>query len=92
MQQSSADHGLSRLLHSRPRLRDNSETRILTLMTKAGFADAKKVDSGLFSLDLGMPGTFSQMRVIAHSLSARLALRRGHPGNQGRSFLRAKRV
>ena len=63
MRQSGADHGLSRLLHSRPRLRDNSESRILTLMTKAGFADAKKVDSGpFFSLDLGMPGIFSHLR------------------------------
>jgi len=32
-------------------------------MTKAGFADAKKVDSGpFFSLDLGMPGIFSHLR------------------------------
>jgi hypothetical protein len=31
-------------------------------MTKAGFADAKKVDSGPFSLDLGMPGIFSHLR------------------------------
>jgi hypothetical protein len=37
-------HGfLGRLLHSSDRLKDNSESRVLSLMTKAGFADAKKV-------------------------------------------------
>ena len=40
------DHGdgwLAHLFHSTERLRDNSELRILTLMRRAGFLDAKKV-------------------------------------------------
>jgi hypothetical protein len=37
-------HGfLSRLIHSSERLKDNSENRVLSLMTEAGFADVKKV-------------------------------------------------
>jgi ubiquinone/menaquinone biosynthesis C-methylase UbiE len=37
-------HGfLTHLLHSRERLRDNSESRVVSLMKQAGFADAKKV-------------------------------------------------
>jgi ubiquinone/menaquinone biosynthesis C-methylase UbiE len=37
-------HGfLTHLLHSRERLRDNSEGRVLSLMKQAGFAEAKKV-------------------------------------------------
>ena len=37
-------HGLlTHLLHSRDRLQDNSEGRVLGLMRQAGFADAKKV-------------------------------------------------
>jgi ubiquinone/menaquinone biosynthesis C-methylase UbiE len=37
-------HGiLSRLLHSNQRLKDNSENRVLHLMTEAGFAEPKKV-------------------------------------------------
>jgi ubiquinone/menaquinone biosynthesis C-methylase UbiE len=37
-------HGiLSRLLHSSQRLKDNSESRVLHLMTEAGFAEPKKV-------------------------------------------------
>src|SRR5262249_35880564 len=39
-------HGLARLFHSRHRLKDNSEGRILTLMFEAGFASAKKVMEG----------------------------------------------
>jgi ubiquinone/menaquinone biosynthesis C-methylase UbiE len=36
-------HGwLMRLFHSSERLRDNSESRVVTLMSKAGFLDAKK--------------------------------------------------
>ncbi len=50
--ESSADGLLARLLHSSDRLRDNSEDRILTLMSQAGFADPKKVGQGamLFGL------------------------------------------
>jgi ubiquinone/menaquinone biosynthesis C-methylase UbiE len=37
-------HGiLSRLLHSNQRLKDNSESRVLRVMTEAGFAEPKKV-------------------------------------------------
>jgi ubiquinone/menaquinone biosynthesis C-methylase UbiE len=37
-------HGLlSRLVHSSGRLKDNSENRVLHLMTEAGFAEPKKV-------------------------------------------------
>lgn len=41
--ESSADGFLARLLHSSHRLRDNAESRILTLMSQAGFADPRKV-------------------------------------------------
>jgi ubiquinone/menaquinone biosynthesis C-methylase UbiE len=34
---------LSRLVHSSERLKDNSENRVLSFMTEAGFADPKKV-------------------------------------------------
>jgi ubiquinone/menaquinone biosynthesis C-methylase UbiE len=37
-------HGLlSRLLHSKQRLKDNSDSRVLGFMTEAGFAEPKKV-------------------------------------------------
>jgi hypothetical protein len=37
-------HGfLSHLVHSSERLKDNSESRVLSFMTEAGFADPKKV-------------------------------------------------
>jgi len=36
-------HGfLARLLHSSDRMKDNSESRVLSLMRQAGFADPKK--------------------------------------------------
>jgi ubiquinone/menaquinone biosynthesis C-methylase UbiE len=41
--ESSPDGFLARMLHSSHRLRDNAESRILALMSQAGFADAKKV-------------------------------------------------
>jgi ubiquinone/menaquinone biosynthesis C-methylase UbiE len=51
-QESGAGGFLAHLLHSSHRLRDNSEDRILSLMSRAGFADAKKVSQGsmLFAL------------------------------------------
>jgi hypothetical protein len=37
-------HGfLARLLHSSDRMKDNSESRVVSLMRQAGFADLKKV-------------------------------------------------
>ena len=43
----SAKNGfLARLIHSSRHLRDNSEERILALMTQSGFADPKKVRQG----------------------------------------------
>jgi ubiquinone/menaquinone biosynthesis C-methylase UbiE len=37
-------HGIfSRMLHSNQRLKDNSESRVLHIMTEAGFAEPKKV-------------------------------------------------
>jgi len=38
-----SDHGLFNLFHSGERLRDNTESRILSLMSDAGFSDRKKV-------------------------------------------------
>jgi ubiquinone/menaquinone biosynthesis C-methylase UbiE len=40
---SPSGHGLFKLFHSGERLRDNTESRILTLMGDAGFPDRKKV-------------------------------------------------
>ncbi|MGH7793901.1 MAG: class I SAM-dependent methyltransferase [Candidatus Binatia bacterium] len=37
---------LARMIHSSRHLKDNSEERILALMTQAGFADPKKIDEG----------------------------------------------
>jgi ubiquinone/menaquinone biosynthesis C-methylase UbiE len=43
----SGENGLlARLIHSNHQLRDNSEERILRLMSQAGFADPKKVRQG----------------------------------------------
>jgi len=37
-------HGfLAHLLHSSDRMKDNSESRVLGLMSQAGFADSKKI-------------------------------------------------
>lgn len=41
--ESGSGHGFFRLLHAHERMRDNSESRILALMDKAGFADRKKM-------------------------------------------------
>jgi len=43
VQESTSGHNHWQLFHSRKRLKDNSESRILTLLTQAGLADAKKV-------------------------------------------------
>ncbi len=40
---SGSGHGPFSLIHSSERLRDNSETRILSLMVQAGFSDPKKI-------------------------------------------------
>ena len=41
----SGSHGvLARLLHSSKRLKENSESRVLSLMRQSGFADPRKVD------------------------------------------------
>ncbi len=42
-QENGGAHVLARLLHSGKRLKDNSESRVLSLMAEAGFADTKKV-------------------------------------------------
>jgi ubiquinone/menaquinone biosynthesis C-methylase UbiE len=41
-----ADSFLARLLHSSHQLRDNSESRILALMSRAGFTNPQKVGQG----------------------------------------------
>ena len=45
--ESSGDGPLARWLHSSHRLKDNSESRILTLMSEAEFADPKTVHHGI---------------------------------------------
>lgn len=40
---SASGHGLFNLFHSGERLRDNTESRILSLMGDAGFSDRKKI-------------------------------------------------
>ena len=42
-QKNGGAHVLARLLHSSKRLKDNSESRVLSFMAEAGFADTKKV-------------------------------------------------
>ena len=44
--EAATDGFLARLLHSGPRLGDNSESQILGLMSQAGFAVAKRVSQG----------------------------------------------
>jgi ubiquinone/menaquinone biosynthesis C-methylase UbiE len=54
---------LARLFHSHERLKDNSVSRILTLFSKAGFADPKLIDKGrLLFLDVAYFGTTTQRR------------------------------
>jgi ubiquinone/menaquinone biosynthesis C-methylase UbiE len=51
--ESRVNSALSRLLHSHHRLKDNSESGVLSLMTEAGFADAKNVGHGSVLFGLG---------------------------------------
>ena len=51
-------HGLFSLFHSSERLRDNSESQILTLMASAGFSDVKKTGTRTVLLRLGRAGYY----------------------------------
>jgi ubiquinone/menaquinone biosynthesis C-methylase UbiE len=55
---SSSGHGLFKLFHSGERLRDNTESRILTLMGDAGFSDPKKVAVHHVLFGLGRAGYY----------------------------------
>jgi len=55
---SGAGNWLSRLLHTHDRLKDNSEERILMLITHAGFADAQKVGERAVMFGLGRAGYY----------------------------------
>lgn len=55
---SPSGHGLFKLFHSGERLRDNSESRILTLMGDAGFPDRKKVAVHPVLFDFGRAGYY----------------------------------
>lgn len=64
---------ISRLLHSHDRLKDNSEERILMLMTQVGFADAQKVGERAVLFGLGRAGYFrAWARISAVSDSSTL--------------------
>ena len=51
-------HGLFNLFHSSERLRDNTESRVLTLMGDAGFSDHKKVAVRPILFGLGRAGYY----------------------------------
>jgi len=55
---SGSRHGPFNLIHSSERLRDNSETRILSLMVKAGFSDPKKIAVQPLLLGFGYAGCY----------------------------------
>ncbi|HXV80812.1 MAG TPA: class I SAM-dependent methyltransferase [Candidatus Binatia bacterium] len=52
---------LGRMIHSSQHLKENSEHRILALMTQAGFADPKKIDEGAM--------LFGQVRTKSYAAS-----------------------
>jgi ubiquinone/menaquinone biosynthesis C-methylase UbiE len=52
---------LARILHASDRLKDNSESRVLSFMTEAGFADPKKVSHGAMLF-----GNIAYYRAIAY--------------------------
>ena len=51
-------HGLLALFHSSERLRDNSESRILTLMRDAGFSESKKIATRHVLFGFGRAGYY----------------------------------
>jgi ubiquinone/menaquinone biosynthesis C-methylase UbiE len=57
-QSSASGHGPFSLIHSSKRLRDNTESRILTLMGQAGFSDRKKIAVQPLLFGLGYAGCY----------------------------------
>jgi ubiquinone/menaquinone biosynthesis C-methylase UbiE len=55
---SPSGHGLFKLFHSGERLRDNTESRILTLMGNAGFSDRKKIAVHPVLFGFGLAGSY----------------------------------
>jgi ubiquinone/menaquinone biosynthesis C-methylase UbiE len=51
-------HGLFRMFHSSERLRDNSESRILTVMRNAGFAESRKAAALAVLFGFGRAGLY----------------------------------
>lgn len=51
-------HRFSHLLHSHAHLKDNSESRILSLLTRAGFADVHKIGERAVLFGLGRVGYY----------------------------------
>jgi ubiquinone/menaquinone biosynthesis C-methylase UbiE len=56
--QAGSRHGLFHMLHTSERLRDNSESRILTLISDAGFSDSKKIAARPVLFGLGRAGYY----------------------------------
>jgi ubiquinone/menaquinone biosynthesis C-methylase UbiE len=57
-QESGKHHVLSTLLHKHASLNENSESRILGLMTDAGFTNAKKLEARTVLMGLGQTGYY----------------------------------
>jgi ubiquinone/menaquinone biosynthesis C-methylase UbiE len=55
---SPSGHGLFKLFHSGERLRDNTESRILSLMGDAGFSDGKKIAARSVIFGFGHAGYY----------------------------------
>jgi ubiquinone/menaquinone biosynthesis C-methylase UbiE len=55
---SGSGHGPFSLIHSSQRLRDNSDSRILTLMGQAGFSDRKKIAARPLLFGFGRAGYY----------------------------------
>src|SRR5262249_32809353 len=58
VQESGKHHVLSTLLHKHASLNENSERRILGLMTDAGFTNAKKLEARTVLMGLGQAGYY----------------------------------
>jgi len=56
--QAGSAHGFFHMLHSSERLRDNSESRILTIMRDAGFSDSKKIAAQPVLFGFGRAGCY----------------------------------
>jgi ubiquinone/menaquinone biosynthesis C-methylase UbiE len=63
VRESASGHSHMQLFHSHKRLKDNTETRILALLSETGLAAAKKVGSRSAMLGLARVGYYDAVRL-----------------------------